>query len=63
MLSRVLLEEIHRLERFPRVQDVVSSGRLGQCAKESNGKRSGTAGAKSGQAHLTWAFAEAAVLF
>jgi transposase len=62
ILSRVLLSEIHRLERCPRVQEFVSSCRLGKCAKESNGKRSGTSGAKSGKAHLTWAFSEAAVL-
>jgi transposase len=63
MLSRVLLYAIHRLERFPRGQDVVSSCRLVTCAQESNGKRSGTSGAKIGNAHLTWAFSEAAVLF
>jgi hypothetical protein len=32
-------------------------------AKESNGKRLGTAGKKIGNVHLRWAFAEAAVLF
>jgi hypothetical protein len=36
---------------------------LGTCAKESAGKRYGTAGAKLGHADLTWAFSEAAVLF
>ena len=34
-----------------------------KCAKESNGKRLGTSGKKSGNVHLRWAFAEAAVLF
>jgi transposase len=63
ILSLVLLYAIHRIERFPRVQDFVSYGRLVKCAKESNGKRSGTSGAKIGNAHLTWAFSEAAVLF
>jgi transposase len=48
--------------RLPRVPDCVSSGRLGTCAKASAGKRSGTAGTKIGQASLTWAFSEAAVL-
>jgi transposase len=62
ILSLVLLYEIHRIERFPRVQDFVSSCRLVKCAKESNGKRSGTSGAKIGNAHLKWAFSEAAVL-
>ncbi len=34
-----------------------------KCAKESHGKRLGTAGKKIGNVHLRWAFAEAAVLF
>ena len=37
--------------------------RLVQCAKDSNGKRLGTAGKKIGNVHLRWAVAEAAVLF
>jgi hypothetical protein len=41
---------------------LASSCRLVKCAKESNGKRSGTSGSKIGPAHLPWAFAEAAVL-
>jgi transposase len=63
MLRVVLLDEIHDITRFPRVQDVVSSGRLVTCAKESAGKRSGTSGTKIGHASLKWAFSEAAVLF
>jgi transposase len=63
ILRLVLLYEIHDIARFPRVQDFVSSSRLVKCAKESAGKRYGTAGAKIGNAHLTWAFSEAAVLF
>jgi hypothetical protein len=63
ILSRVLLYEIHDVNRFPRVQDVVSSCRLVKCARESAGKRYGTAGTKIGNAHLKWAFSEAAVLF
>jgi transposase len=63
ILRLVLLYEIHRLERFPRGQDFVSYCRLVTCAQESNGKRVGTSGAKNGQAHLTGAFSEAAVLF
>jgi transposase len=62
ILSLVLLSEIYDIERFPSVQDCVSSGRLVKCAKESAGKRYGTAGAKIGNASLTWAFSEAAVL-
>jgi transposase len=63
MLSLVLLYEIHDITRFPRVQDFVSYCRLVKCAKESAGKRYGTAGTKIGKAYLKWAFSEAAVLF
>jgi transposase len=63
ILSLVLLYEIHDIARFPRVQDFVSYCRLVTCAKESAGKRYGTAGTKMGNASLTWAFSEAAVLF
>jgi transposase len=63
ILSLVLLYEIHDIERFPRVQDFASYCRLVKCAKESAGKRLGTSGKKIGNAHLKWAFSEAAVLF
>jgi transposase len=63
ILSLVLLYEIHDIQRFPRVQDFVSYCRLVKCAKESAGKRYGTAGTKIGNAYLKWAFSEAAVLF
>lgn len=63
ILSLVLLYEIHDIQRFPSVQDFVSYCRLVKCAKESAGKRYGTAGAKIGNAFLKWAFSEAAVLF
>jgi transposase len=59
----VLLYEIHDINRFPRVQDFISYCRLVKCHKESAGKRLGTSGAKLGNAHLQWAFSEAAVLF
>ena len=55
--------EIHQIERCPRVQAFASSGRLVTCRKASGGKRLGTSGKKIGHAHLTWAFAEAAVRF
>src|SRR4029434_7006161 len=58
ILSLVLLYEIHAIERFPRVQDFVSYGRLVKCARESAGKRYGTSGTKIGNAHLKWAFSE-----
>jgi len=63
ILSLVLLYAIQHIDRFPRVQEFASYCRLIKCAKESNGKRSGTSGAKIGNAHLKWAFSEAAVLF
>jgi transposase len=63
ILSLVLLYDIHDIERFPRVQDFASYCRLVKCARESAGKRSGTSGANIGNAHLKWAFSEAAGLF
>jgi transposase len=63
ILSLVLLYEIHDIDRFPRVQDFVSYCRLVKCAKESAGKRLGTSGKNIGNAHLKWAFSEAAALF
>src|SRR5262245_63165675 len=62
ILSLVLLYEMHDIDRFPTVQDCVSYCRLVKCAKESAGKRVGTSGKKIGNAHLQWAFSEAAVL-
>ena len=62
ILRLVLLYDIHDIDRFPRGQDFVSSCRLVKCAKSSAGKRLGTSGAKIGNAHLKWAFSEAAVL-
>ncbi|HSF32160.1 MAG TPA: transposase, partial [Candidatus Tectomicrobia bacterium] len=56
ILSFVLLYEVHDINRFPRVQDFISSCRLVKCSKESAGKRPGTSGAKIGKAHLNWAF-------
>jgi transposase len=63
ILSLGRLYDIHDMARFPRGQDFVSYGRLVKCAKESAGKRLGTSGQKIGNAHLKWAFSEAAVLF
>jgi transposase len=63
ILSLVLLYESHNIDRFPRVQDFASYCRLVKCAKESAGKHLGTSGKKIGNAHLQWAFSEAAVLF
>jgi len=63
ILALVLLYEIHDIDRFPTVQAFASSARLVKCAKESAGKRHGSSGAKIGNAHLTWAFSAASVLF
>jgi transposase len=63
ILRLVLLDDMHAIARFPRVQDFASSCRLVTCARESAGTRSGTSGATIGNAHLTWAFSEAAVVF
>jgi transposase len=62
ILSLVRRYEIHQIDRFPRVQDFASYGRLVKGAQASAGKRSGTSGTNIGHAHLTWAFSEAAVL-
>ena len=58
----VLRYAIHQIDRFPRVQDVVSSCRLVTGAQASAGKRYGPSGQKRGHASLPWAFSEAAVL-
>ena len=63
ILSLVLLYEIHQIDRFPSVQEFASYARLVKCRKESGGKRLGTSGKKIGNAHLKWAFSEAATLF
>ena len=63
ILSLVILYEIENINRFPRVQDFSSYSRLVKCSKESNGKKYGSSGKKIGNAHLKWAFSEAAALF
>jgi transposase len=63
ILGLVMLYEIEDIGRFPRVQDFASYSRLVKCSHESNGKKYGTHGNKIGNAHLKWAFSEAAVLF
>lgn len=63
ILALVILYEVHDIGRFEQVGDFVSYCRLVKCAKESAGKRYGFSGKKIGNAHLKWAFSEAAVLF
>jgi transposase len=63
IISLVILYEIHDINRFPTVQDFASYARLIKCKAESGGKTYGTSGSKIGNAHLKWAFSEAAVIF
>ena len=63
ILALVLLYEMHQVERFERVGQFLSYARLVRCAHESAGKKLGSGGQKIGNAHLRWAFAEAACLF
>ena len=63
ILALVLLYEIHDSSRFPEVGQFLSYARLVRCAHESAGKKQGSGGNKLGNAHLEWAFAEAACLF
>jgi hypothetical protein len=62
LLALGRLYDIHGIRRVPRVQELVCDGRLVTCAQESAGKRYGTSGQKIGNASLTWAFSQAAVL-
>ena len=63
ILGLVILYEIENFQRFPSMQDFASYCRLVKCSKESNGKKFGSSGKKIGNAHLKWAFSEAAALF
>jgi transposase len=63
VLALTILYEVGDIERFSRVQEFASYARLVKCQKSSAGKVLGTSGAKIGNAHLKWAFSEAAVLF
>lgn len=63
ILALIILYEIHDIARFPRVQDFMSYCRLVKCSRESAGKLYGHSGSKIGNAHLKWAFSEAACTF
>ena len=63
ILTLVLLYEIDDIHRFPRVQEFLSYARLVKAQKSSAGKVLGYSGKKIGNAHLKWAFSEAALLF
>jgi transposase len=62
LLSLVLLYEIHAIDRFPTVGDFLSYARLVTPKQLSDGKVTGRGGAKIGNAHLKWAFSEAALM-
>ena len=61
ILSLTILYEIGAITRFETVQNFASYARLVKCKAESAGKSYGTQGNKIGNAHLKWAFSEAAV--
>jgi transposase len=63
ILALVLLYEMHNVARFEQVGQFLSYARLVRCEHESAGKKLGWGGKKIGNAHLRWAFAEAACLF
>src|SRR5262245_6824599 len=62
ILALVLLYEMHDLARFEQVGQFLSYCRLVRCDHESAGKKKGSGGQKIGNAHLKWAFSEAACL-
>jgi transposase len=63
VLALVLLYELHDIRRFSRAGQFLSYARLVRCAHTSANKKLGAGGKKIGNAHLRWAFAEAACLF
>jgi hypothetical protein len=63
ILSLTIIYEIGSITRFETVQKFASYARLVKCKAESAGKSYGTQGNKIGNAHLKWAFSEAAVLY
>jgi transposase len=63
ILGLILLYELHDIKRFDHVGQFLSYARLVRCVHESAGKKVGSGGKKIGNAHLRWAFGEAACLF
>jgi transposase len=63
VLALILLYEVHDIRRFANEGQFLSYARLVRCAHESDGKVVGCGGRKIGNAHLRWAFGEAACLF
>jgi transposase len=62
ILALILLYEIHDIKRFEDVGKFLSYARLVRGSHESAGKKKGSPGKKIGNAHLKWAFGEAACL-
>ena len=62
VLGLTMLYEIDAIQRFPEVGNFLSYSRLVSCIHESAGKVKGVGGRKIGNAHLKWAFGEAASL-
>jgi transposase len=62
VLALVFLYEIHQVQRFAEVGQFLSYARLVRCSHESAGKKVGGGNRRIGNAHLKWAFGEAACL-
>jgi len=62
ILGLILLYEIDQVKRFPEVGNFLSYSRLVRCEHSSAGKVKGSGPKKMGNAHLKWAFSEAACL-
>jgi len=62
ILGLTLLYEVDAIARFPEVGNFLSYSRLVRCGHSSAGKVKGSGPKKVGNAHLKWAFSEAACL-
>jgi transposase len=62
ILGLTLLYEIDDIKRFPEAGNFLSYSRLVRCEHSSAGKVTGSGKKKIGNAHLKWAFSEAACL-
>jgi transposase len=62
ILGLILLYEVDAIARFPEVGNFLSYSRLVRCEHSSAGKVTGSGRKKVGNAHLKWAFSEAACL-
>jgi transposase len=62
ILGLTLLYEIDDIKRFPEAGNFLSYARLVRCEHSSAGKVKGSGPKKMGNAHLKWAFSEAACL-